>query len=145
VTVYTIGFTRKRAETFFELIRSTPIERMIDVRLRNVSQLAGFAKRDDLAYFLRELCGVDYLHAPLLAPTDELLDAYKTGHRSWDVYQRQFLDLLASRAVEDELPRDLFDGGCLLCSEAEPHRCHRRLVAEYLDDRWGDLSIVHLV
>ncbi|MCP4384034.1 MAG: DUF488 domain-containing protein [Hyphomicrobiales bacterium] len=145
MTVFTIGFTKKPASRFFELIRGSGAQRVVDVRLNNVSQLAGFAKRDDLAFFLREICDMDYVHLPILAPTKEMLDEYKKGGGDWALYENKFMDLIESRSIEDEVPRDLVDDGCLLCSEHEPHHCHRRLVAEYLNDRWGDLSIDHLV
>ena len=142
--VSTIGFTRKSAQRFFELLRESGAERIVDVRLRNASQLAGFAKKGDLAWFARELCGIDYVHAPELAPTDELLSAYRQGRISWDSYEDRFVDLMKVRRIESVLPRDVVDNGCLLCSEDQPHHCHRRLVAEYLKERWGDLEIEHL-
>ena len=145
MTVYTIGFTKKSAQRFFDLIRSSGARRVIDVRLNNVSQLAGFAKRDDLAYFLRTICDVDYVHLPQLAPTKDMLDEYKKGHGSWDGYEAQFLDLMRERRIEENLSRELIDDGCLLCSEHEPHRCHRRLVAEYLEQHWGPLDQQHLL
>lgn len=121
------------------------IRRLLDVRLNNVSQLAGFSKREDLAYFLRELCGAEYLHEPLLAPTQALLDAYRKQKGSWEEYERRFLDLMRERRIEERLDRHLFDiPTVLLCSEATPERCHRRLVLEYLQERWGDLRITHL-
>ncbi|HVF14075.1 MAG TPA: DUF488 domain-containing protein [Acidimicrobiales bacterium] len=144
MTVYTIGFTKKSAERFFGLLRGSDTKRLVDVRLNNVSQLAGFAKRDDLKFFLREICGVDYLHLPLLAPTQEMLDEYKKGDGDWNLYEKRFLDLMESRSIEDEVPRDVIEDGCLLCSEDKPHHCHRRLVAEYLRDRWSGLTIEHL-
>jgi uncharacterized protein (DUF488 family) len=145
MTVYTIGFTKKSAERFFGLLRGSTTKRLIDVRLNNVSQLAGFAKRDDLKFFLREVCDIDYTHLPVLAPTQEMLDEYKKGGGDWDLYERRFLDLIESRKIERELSRDLIEDGCLLCSEDKPHHCHRRLVVEYLSDRWGELTVEHLV
>src|SRR5438132_3261540 len=106
--VFTIGFTKKSARQFFDALRKSRAKRVLDVRLNNVSQLAGFAKRDDLAYFLREICGADYVHEPLLAPTQELLDAYKKQKGCWDDYERDFLDLMAERRIEENVPRDLF-------------------------------------
>lgn len=144
MNVYTIGFTKKSAERFFDLLRGSTTKRLIDVRLNNVSQLAGFAKRDDLRFFLREICDIDYLHIPLLAPTKEMLDEYKKGGGDWDLYEKRFLGLMESRSIEDELSPDVLDEGCLLCSEEKPHHCHRRLVAEYLRDRWNGVSITHL-
>jgi uncharacterized protein (DUF488 family) len=142
--VFTLGFTKKSAERFFELLRSSGARRLVDVRLDNVSQLAGFAKKGDLAYLAREICGLDYVHLPALAPSRELRDQYKQQRGGWSAYQRRFLDLMRRRKVEDTIPREVIADGCLLCSEEEPHHCHRRLVAEYLKERWGDVDIVHL-
>jgi uncharacterized protein (DUF488 family) len=145
VNVYTVGFTKKSARRFFELIGTSGAQRVIDVRLNNVSQLAGFAKRDDLQYFLRSICNVDYIHLPDLAPTQEMLDEYKKGAGTWPAYEQRFLDLMSRRRIEHTTPRDLIEGGCLLCSEHEPHHCHRRLVVEYLEHHWGPLEVKHLV
>ncbi len=142
--ILTIGFTKKNARTFFGLLRESGARRIVDVRLNNVSQLAGFAKRDDLAYFAENLCGLDYVHVPELAPTRQMLDDYKKRGGDWDTYERQFLALMRERRIEETLPRDLLDGGCLLCSEDTPHNCHRRLVAEYLSRHWGGAEIIHL-
>ena len=140
----TIGFTKKSARRFFELLRSSGARCVVDVRLNNVSQLAGFAKKDDLAYFANEICGIDYLHLPALAPTQEMLDRYKKEGGDWQDYERQFLDLMRQRRIEETISKEAVADGCLLCSEDKPHHCHRRLVAEYLKDRWGDVDIVHL-
>jgi uncharacterized protein YeaO (DUF488 family) len=115
------------------------------VRLNNVSQLAGFTKRDDLRFFLREVCGADYQHEPLLAPTQELLDEYKKSKGPWPDYETKFLALMVERKIEDRIDRALFSvPTALLCSEPTAERCHRRLVLEYLRDKWGDLTITHL-
>lgn len=143
--VFTIGFTKKSARRFFELLRVSGAKRVVDVRLNNVSQLAGFAKKDDLAFFLQEICGMEYVHLPELAPTQEMLDAYKKERGDWTTYEQRFLELMRQRRVEATVPRDVLADGCLLCSEDKPHHCHRRLVAEYLAERWGDLDIAHLV
>lgn len=134
MNVYSIGFTQKKAEIFFKLIKTSNISKLVDVRLNNVSQLAGFAKKDDLKFFLKELCNVEYLHIPDLAPTKEMLNAYKKGDNSWNVYEEQFLNLMAKRNIEKHIDSELLDGSCLLCSEHLPHFCHRRLVIEYLND-----------
>jgi uncharacterized protein (DUF488 family) len=144
VRVYTIGFTKKTAEAFFGAIRESGAKRVVDVRLNNVSQLAGFSKRDDLRYFLQEICHSDYVHAPELAPTQDLLGAYRGGEIDWAGYEREFLKLMHSRRIEATVPAELIDGACLLCSEATPEHCHRRLVAEYLSDHWGNIEITHL-
>lgn len=142
---FTIGFTRKGAEAFFGLIRAHEIERVIDVRLSNTSQLAGFARRDDLRFFLRELCDADYLHAPVLAPDDGLFRAYRGRKIGWPEFEARFIDLLGRREIEREfVPSDL-DGACLLCSEPTAHHCHRRLVADYLNERWdAPIEVRHL-
>ncbi len=142
--VFTIGFTKKSAEQFFTRLKQPGLVRLLDVRLNNVSQLAGFAKRDDLRFFLKEINKIDYLHMKELAPTQDILDAYKKNSGDWGTYERQFLSLIARRKIENTVKRTAIDGGCLLCSEATPEQCHRRLVAEYLRDCWGDLEIKHL-
>jgi uncharacterized protein (DUF488 family) len=147
VEIYTIGFTQTTARDFFGRLRRAGIRRLIDVRLNNVSQLAGFAKRDDLAYFLEELCDAEYVHEPRLAPTQELLDALKKRRGSWEEYEAGFNTLLRERRVEDVLEPSLFAGpSVLLCSEATPEHCHRRLVVEYLQHAWpqSELQSVHL-
>ncbi len=142
--VFTIGFTRKPARRFFDLLRESGTRRVVDVRLNNVSQLAGFAKRDDLAYFLAEICGIEYLHLPEFAPTKEILDDYRKGGGDWGTYEARFLDLMRQRRVERTVSEEVVADGCLLCSEDKPHHCHRRLVAEYLNEQWGGVEIAHL-
>ena len=143
--VFTIGFTQKSAAQFFQTLKQAGIKRLIDVRLNNVSQLAGFAKREDLAYFLRELCGVEYIHEPLLAPTQELLDEYKKKKGAWSDYEIRFLRLMADRKIEEQLPSNLFSGpAVLLCSEPTAEKCHRRLVLDYLQTKGVDIQPVHL-
>ena len=144
MNVFTIGFTKTSAESFFTRLQKAGVKRVLDVRLKNVSQLAGFAKRNDLRYFLNALCGIEYTHRPELAPTQEMLDAYKKDKGQWVDYKKRFLELMASRRIEETLRRDAVDGACLLCSEDKPHHCHRRLVAEYLKHKWGSLEIIHL-
>ena len=143
--VYSIGFTKKTAEQFFDILKSAGIRRLLDVRLNNVSQLAGFSKRRDLQYFLREICGADYRHEPFLAPTKEMLEGYKKRKGSWKEYERRFLALMADRQIESRLKAsDFAMPTVLLCSEPEPDHCHRRLVLEYLQKKWSKLTIRHL-
>jgi uncharacterized protein (DUF488 family) len=145
MTIFTIGFTKKSAETFFTRLTNAGVRRLIDVRLNNVSQLAGFTKKDDLRYFTKAICNIDYLHLPELAPTAEILDPYKKAKNGdWALYQRQFIELMRSPQIESTMSRDVLDGGCLLCSEEKPHHCHRRLVAEYLKEHWRDVEIEHI-
>jgi uncharacterized protein (DUF488 family) len=141
--IFTIGFTKKSAEQFFNRLKQPGLVRVVDTRLNNTSQLAGFTKKRDLEFFLHEICKLGYVHLPELAPTQEILDAYKASGE-WSNYERQFLSLMAERRIEDQVDKSILDGGCLLCSEATPKHCHRRLVAEYLRRKWGDVEIVHL-
>ncbi len=121
------------------------MKKVVDVRLHNTSQLASFAKADDLAYFLRKVGGIQYVHQPLLAPTDPMLKAYKKEKGDWRAYEERFLALMSERRIENRFPPDMFDGACLLCSEATPHHCHRRLVCDYLNGKWEDaLEVRHL-
>jgi uncharacterized protein (DUF488 family) len=145
MNVFTIGFTEKTAKRFFELIRSSGVKRVVDVRLNNTGQLAGFSKQADLAYFLRELCQVEYIHVPELAPTKDILDVYKKHGGAWSVYEAEFLNLMERRRIDQSVAKDIVNQGCLLCSENKPHHCHRRLVVEYLQNKWGDINTTHLL
>ena len=143
--IYTIGFVQKSAGQFFGILRRAGIRRLIDVRLNNTSQLAGFTKRDDLAFFLEAICGAEYRHEPILSPTKEILDGYKKKEIPWEDYERRFVALLAEREVHGAIDRQWFDvPAVLLCSEPTAEHCHRRLVAEYLGCKWGGAKIVHL-
>lgn len=142
--LFTLGFTQKSAEQFFSLLKNPSVKKLVDVRLNNISQLAGFTKKNDLKYFVQEICGIDYYHLPELAPTKVMLDSYKKGGGPWENYEKQFLSLMKERRIESKVNKELLDGACLLCSEATPHHCHRRLVAEYLREKWGSIEIIHL-
>jgi len=143
--VTTIGFTKTNAKGFFDRLVSAGVRVLYDVRLHNTSQLSGFAKADDLAFFLDKIGNIEYLHQPLLAPTDTMLKAFKRDKGDWNEYQKHFLYLMAERKIEDRFTPSLFDHACLLCSEATPHHCHRRLVCEYLNGKWdGALRVKHL-
>lgn len=145
IDVYTIGFTKKNAETFFGFIKEAKVSTLLDVRLNNISQLAGFAKKDDLKFFLRELCEVEYIHTPELAPTKDMLNLYKKGEMPWEKYEDKFLNLMSQRQIEKTVKPALLEHGCLLCSEHEPHLCHRRLVVDYLNENSNlDLKVKHL-
>jgi uncharacterized protein (DUF488 family) len=144
MNLYTIGFTKKNARQFFGLLKSSGATALVDIRLNNVSQLAGFTKRDDLQYFVHELCGMTYRHELLLAPTSEFLSAYKKGGWSWERYESEYLELIHARRVEQVLELADYDNAVLLCSEATPEHCHRRLAAEYLRKAWGRLEVFHL-
>ena len=143
--VFTIGFTKKTAAQFFGSLKQAGIKRLIDIRLNNSSQLAGFAKKEDLAFFLKEICAIEYIHGPLLAPTQEILDAYKKRKGSWSDYEERFLALMRERRIEESISPELFKvPTVLLCSEVTAEHCHRRLVLEYLQEKWGKIEIVHL-
>ena len=143
--IYSIGFTQKSAREFFDTLKAHGIERLLDVRLNNTSQLAAFAKQADLAYFLHEICDAAYEHEPLLAPTQDILDEFKKRKGSWEDYSEAYLSLIRSRKVESVLSRDSFlKKTVLLCSESTPEHCHRRLALEYLQQHWEGVTIHHL-
>jgi uncharacterized protein (DUF488 family) len=144
ISLFTIGFTQTSAREFFTNLKNAGVQRVVDVRLNNNSQLAGFSKKEDLAYFLKDLGNIEYVHLPELAPTQELLDAYRKKKGDWITYEHAFLDLMARREIEKKIQPDLLQQGCLLCSEHLPHHCHRRLIAEYLNAKWGGIKITHL-
>lgn len=144
-TVLTIGFTQTSAENFFERLLGRNVRKVIDVRLHNTSQLAGFAKAQDLAYFLHTIGSILYVHEPMLAPTNDILKEYRKEKVGWAIYERRFLALMAERRIEERLTPESLNHGCLLCSEATPHHCHRRLILEYLNEKWGGLlKVRHL-
>jgi uncharacterized protein (DUF488 family) len=145
VEIYTIGFTQTTAERFFGRLKAANIGRLLDVRLNNSSQLAAFAKAQDLPFFLRELVGASYEHDPRLAPTQDLLDEYKKRKGDWSIYEHRFLELMAQRRIEHALsPVEFETPTALLCSEATAEHCHRRLVCQHLARHWPDVQPVHL-
>ncbi len=148
IRLFTIGFAQKSAEKFFAALAHHNVRRVIDVRLRSNSQLAGFAKQHDLAYFLQAIAGIEYVQSPELAPTPAILDSYKKHGGTWSDYETAFLRLMHDRQIEQTLTPAEMHESCLLCSEHEPAHCHRRLVAEYLAQRWlprgAELRVQHL-
>jgi len=144
IHLFTIGFTKKSAAEFFGKLQAAGVKRVVDTRLNNVSQLAGFAKKDDLRYFL-SLVHIDYIHRSELAPTQEMLDAFKKEKGAWSDYEKKFSGLIAERQIEKQIAPESLHQACLLCSEDTPEHCHRRLVAEYLQRHWGNLRITHLI
>jgi uncharacterized protein (DUF488 family) len=143
-TLFTIGFTKKSARQFFTLLQTAGVRRLVDVRLNNASQLAGFAKKNDLAYFLEKICGIDYIHLPQWAPDQVLLEQYKKKKKDFSAYEKTYLTLLKQRDMEKTGVPRIRDKDCLLCSEHEPDFCHRRLAAEYIKTFRPDMAIVHL-
>ena len=145
VGIATIGFTETTAENFFQRLLAADVKKVLDVRLNNTSQLSAFAKATDLRFFLNAIGNMAYQHLPMLAPTSEILTAYKKHKGDWGIYETRFMQLMAERKIEEKLQPSLLEGACLLCSEATPHRCHRRLICEYLNGKWGGvLSVKHL-
>lgn len=138
--LFTIGFTQKTAEQFFSTLVRSGVTHIIDTRLNNVSQLSGFAKRDDLKFFLEKIGRIKYTHFLDLAPEKDMLDDYKKKRISWDEYESKFNNLIKSRRIEEKISSNFLENGCLLCSESKPNYCHRRLVAEYLQ-KTMDLKI----
>jgi uncharacterized protein (DUF488 family) len=142
--LYTIGFTEKSARAFFDALEAVGVRTLIDIRLSNTSQLAGFAKKDDLEYFLGRIGGIAYVHALEFAPSPEIFEAYKKRKGSWEDFAAAYAALLETRKAIAAYPRSIFEDGCLLCSESKPDRCHRSLAADYLARRWPGLEIRHL-
>lgn len=143
VKLYTIGFTKKNAEKFFSLLINNKVKRVIDIRLNNTSQLAGFAKADDLRYFLRAVAGIEYIYLPEFAPTEEIMNDYKDKKTERKDFVKSYTALISKRKVE-KLDKNIFNGACLLCSEHKPEECHRSLAADYLRKKWGNIEITHL-
>ena len=146
ITLYTIGFTKKSAEQFFNLLKNNNVKQLVDVRISNSSQLAGFAKGKDLEFFVKEICHIPYRHITDFAPSKELLDLWHKQEVTWKVYEKTYIQLLKERNVLRDYGVKSFDGSCFLCSEDTPEQCHRRLLAEYLQKHSKEkVTIVHLI
>jgi uncharacterized protein (DUF488 family) len=143
--LFTIGFAGKSAEVFFTSLVKHGVKKVIDIRLNNVSQLAGFTRKNDLKYFLKVIAGIEYEYVPLLAATKELMDGFRGGKNSWEEFEAAYLDLLEERQVLAKLKPEDFDKACLLCSEEKPDHCHRRLAAEWLQRKWEGVKIIHIM
>lgn len=144
INIFTIGFAQKNACEFFTKLKEAGVKTVIDIRLNNVSQLAGFTKEQDLPYFLQEIAGIKYIHKPELAPTKDILNAYKKKEIDWTEYERRFRQLLIERQIKDVITPKLVNKACFLCSEPKPDKCHRRLTAEYFRELWGNVEVHHL-
>lgn len=142
--IFTIGFTKKSAKAFFSMLKKAGVNRIVDIRLNTSSQLAGFAKKDDLRYFLSVICRIEYIHIPEFAPTKEILDEYRKNKGDWDTYVKQYNELLEIRNAEKVINKTIQNSDCLLCSEDEPQFCHRRLLAEYIFNIKEGVEIVHI-
>jgi len=145
IKLYTIGFTGKSASTFFTLLKDHNVKKIVDTRINNVSQLAGFAKGSDLAFFAKEIGHMSYEHNIDLAPTKELLSGYRDKKMTWENYEQEYLNLLDMRQIVKKVDIEKLHENCLLCSEHTPEKCHRRLLAEYLQAVRTDIEIIHLV
>jgi len=144
MNLYTIGFSKKSAKQFFELLTNNGVKRLVDIRLNNKSQLAGFTKQDDLKYFLKAIGNIEYVYMPIFAPTEELLKGYQQKKVNWDMYEKEYLDILKKRDVLKNMDFSVFDSACLLCSEDSSEQCHRRLAAEYIAKHNNKVKVVHL-
>ncbi len=145
INLFTIGFTKKSAEQFFNLLTENGVTRIVDTRLNHSSQLSGFAKSNDLKFFCKRIAGIDYIHIPEFAPTAEILDQYRKKLISWEEYEKEYTNLLVSRDIINLYDYRDFHNNCILCSEDTPDKCHRRLLAEYLQKIYEDIRAVHLV
>ena len=141
---FTIGFTKKTAEYFFETLKNNDVKKIVDIRINNTSQLAGFAKGADLAYFAKAIANIDYIHIKDFAPTKELLSDYQNKRIDWDEYTKVFRKLIESRDLLSKYNMADFSDACFLCSEETPEQCHRRLLVEYFKENNSDIQIIHL-
>ena len=141
--LFTIGFTKKSAEVFFTKLTENKVRRSIDIRLNNKSQLAGFTRSDDLAYFLK-IHKIEYVHKPEFTPAKDLLTNYRKKKITWEEYEKKYLWILAERDIVKQIDYSIFEDACLLCSESTADQCHRRLLAEYLKKNNPDIEITHL-
>ena len=146
ITLFTIGFTKKSAEHFFNLLRNNGVKQLVDIRISNSSQLAGFAKGKDLEFFVKEICHIPYRHIADFAPSKELLDQWHKQEVTWKEYEKIYIQLLKDRDILRKYGIKAFDSSCFLCSEDTPEQCHRRLLAEYLQEHSSEqVKIIHLI
>jgi uncharacterized protein (DUF488 family) len=142
--LFTIGFTKKTANVFFSLLQKNEVKKIIDIRLNNKSQLAGFTKEDDFRFFLKTIAGIEYIHLTKFAPNEELLKKYQKKEIDWKGYEIEYLKLLDTRKVTESFDTKILENACLLCSEEKADNCHRRLLAEYLKKEYPEIEIIHL-
>jgi uncharacterized protein (DUF488 family) len=146
LNLFTIGFTQKSAERFFGLLATNSVKKLIDTRLNNTGQLAGFSKRDDLKYFCSTILSTEYIHWHESAPEETMLSAYKNKKITWTDYAAEYLAMLERRKVESSMSLVASGDACLLCSEAKPHHCHRSILADYLNRKsGGTMTVQHLM
>ncbi|MEM0992772.1 MAG: DUF488 domain-containing protein [Bacteroidota bacterium] len=145
IKLYTIGFTKKSAEQFFHLLTKHTVKQIVDTRVNVKSQLAGFAKGRDLSFLAKAVADIDYEHELDFAPTKELLARYRKKEMTWEEYEVEYLNLLDMRKVKSKTNIEQLHQNCLLCSEHEADKCHRRLLAEYFQAARNDVEIIHLM
>ena len=136
MNLFTIGFTGKSAEKFFALLESSKANKLIDIRINRTSQLAGFAKEQDLEFFLPKLVGMQYQVWDDLAPTKELLASYRDKEILWEDFAQKYQDLIKVRGTLEKSSQTDFENAVLLCSEREPEKCHRTLLAELITKKF---------
>lgn len=146
IKVCTIGFTKKTAKQFFSILTKNNIDTVVDIRLNNSSQLAGFSKYPDIEFFLEKICNTGYKHDLHFAPKDSTLTKYKKKQISWDEYEKEFAQTMMERKITEYIKANYSSEGsiCLLCSEPTPENCHRRLVANYFKEIFHEVQILHL-
>jgi uncharacterized protein (DUF488 family) len=142
--IFTIGFTKKSAEQFFDTLSRNGVTKLMDIRLNNTSQLAAFAKAEDLKYFLKKICAIEYRHLPQCAPSEDLLKKYQKKEIDWAGYEKEYKGLINKRNVVTLFNKDSLANSCFLCSEPTPEQCHRRLLVEYLKEHFTDIEIIHI-
>lgn len=144
MTLYTIGSTKKSAREFFETLKENGVKTLFDIRLNNMSQLAGFTKKNDLEYFLKEICNIKYIYLDILAPTKDIMDDYKNKKIDREEFKRRYIELIESRKVLEKINKNLLDNACLLCSGAKAEDCHRSLASEYIAENYEGINVIHL-
>lgn len=146
INLYTIGFTKKTAEKFFNLLIDNNVEKVLDIRLNNTSQLSAFAKYPDIEYFLKEIAGIGYIHDKNFAPDKNTLISYKKGEITWEDYIEEFEASMQERDIEEYIAEKYsnINNYCLLCSEATPVNCHRSLLAQIFKRNIGKIEIKEL-
>lgn len=145
IKLFTIGFTKKNARQFFELLIKNKVKKLIDIRINNRSQLAGFAKGSDLEYFTKVIANIEYEYIPDFAPTKELLSDYQNKRIDWTTYQKTYRQLIEQRKISTKYNSSSFDHACFLCGEETPEHCHRRLLTEFFQEGNSDIQIIHLM
>jgi len=144
IKLFTIGYTKKSAQQFFELLKKNQIKRVVDIRLNNKGVFAGFSKMGDIQYFCKILINADYIYKPEFAPTKDMLKRYRKKEITWEDYEKEYDDLIEKRNIKESLKINEYDYNCFLCSEHLPDKCHRKLLAEYFLKLNSNIEISHI-